>query len=79
MRVYKGAHTGELVMANCKTGLRVVRGLDTTGYRGCTTVGCACSSDDIRFVRATEEETEGFWRSMNSSASEALEAVQGNW
>lgn len=77
--VYKGLHTGEFVIVSCRTGLRVVRSLDTAGHHGCPSVGCACGAEDVRFVRATEEEAEGFWRSMNSSAAEVMEAADRGW
>lgn len=61
-QIYKGIHTGEFVVVSCRVGLRMVRGQSTLGMAGCCDAGCACAAEDVRFVKASPEQAEGFLR-----------------
>ncbi len=69
-QIYKGVRTEELFVVNCKTAIRVVRGMDCVGRSGCSLVACACNADDVRFVKATPAEAEGFFRAVSVMGEE---------
>lgn len=70
VRIYKGKLSKELFFVGCRTALRVVRGVDVQGKRGCGKAGCACGAEDLGFSVATDEEREGFVRTMDAAPSE---------
>jgi len=72
IKVYKGRMSKELYFVGCRTALRVVRGADVQGSRGCGKTDCVCGSSDRVFVAASEEETEGFLRTTGTQPSDSL-------
>jgi len=72
IKVYKGRMTGEMFFVGCRAALRVVRGADVQGSRGCGKTDCACGASDRVFAAASEEETEGFLRTTGTLPSDSL-------
>ncbi len=70
IKVYKGKMSKEFFFVGCRTALRVVRGVDVQGKRGCGKAGCACGAEEPAFSVASDEELEGFVRAMGAAPSD---------